>query len=110
MTVILQTAWENMTSYNVFITVGKGKIMTAIAAIVLAVSTILSKVRLQQIPLGIFSVFRNIIATIIFFIFAIYFYGFEHSSDVGSPFLWQWMLYRFRLYHSDINGNDITQI
>ena len=66
--------------------------MTVISAIVIAVSTIMSKTRLQQIPLGIFSVFRNIIATILFFIFAVYLYGFEHFIDIASPFLWQWML------------------
>ncbi|MDJ0736064.1 MAG: DMT family transporter [Nostocaceae cyanobacterium] len=91
-TVFLQTLWENMMSPEVFITVGQGEIMTAIAAISLAVSTIISKARLQQIPLGIFSVFRLILATIVLFCVVISFYGVNHFMDVASPFLWQWML------------------
>ncbi len=91
-TVFLQTLWENMMSPGVFITVGKGEIMTAIAAIALAFSTIISKTRLQQIPLGIFSVFRTILATTFFFCVVIYFYGLNHFMDIASPFLWKWML------------------
>ncbi|MDJ0800917.1 MAG: DMT family transporter [Calothrix sp. MO_167.B12] len=91
-TVILQTLWENMMSPSVFITVGKGEIMTAVAAVALAVATIISKTRLTQIPLGIFSIFRTVVATILFFVVVLYFYGINHFMDVGSPFLWQWML------------------
>lgn len=92
MTVFLQTLWENMMSPSVFITVGRGEIMTAVAAVALAVATIISKSRLTQIPLGIFSIFRTVLATIVYFIVVLYLYGINHFMDVGSPFLWQWML------------------
>lgn len=91
-TVILQGMWENMMSPGNLISVGVGEIMTAVAALGLAIATIVSQAKLQQIPLGIFSVFRTTIATIFFFVTAIYFFGAEHFMDVFSPFLWQWML------------------
>ena len=91
-TVVLQTMWENMMSPDNFISVGVGEIMTAVAALALAIATIVSQAKLQQIPLGIFSVFRTVIATVSFFVAAIYFFGAEHFMDVFSPFLWQWML------------------
>ena len=91
-TVVLQGLWENMMNSNNFISVGVGEIMTAVAALALAIATIGSQAKLQQIPLGIFSVFRTAIATLFFFAAAIYFFGAEHFMDVFSPFLWQWML------------------
>ncbi|NJM72974.1 MAG: DMT family transporter [Scytonema sp. RU_4_4] len=92
LTVFLQILWENMMSSSVFITVGVGEIMVAGGAIALAISTIISKTRLQQVPLGIFSVFRTALATVVFFCIVLYLYGNQHFMDVFSPFLWQWML------------------
>ena len=91
-TVILQGMWENMMSPENFISVGVGEIMTAVAALALAIATIISQAKLQQIPLGIFSVFRTAIATVVFFVAAIYFFSPQHFMDIFSPFLWQWML------------------
>ncbi|MBD2773617.1 DMT family transporter [Iningainema tapete] len=91
-TVFLQVLWENMMSPSVFMTVGVGEIMVGIAAIALSISTIISKTSLQQIPLGIFSVFRISLATIVFFCIVLYLYGSQHFIDVFAPFLWQWML------------------
>ncbi|MEB3151596.1 MAG: DMT family transporter [Sphaerospermopsis sp.] len=92
-TVLLQGFWENMTTNNsAFITIGTGEIMTIIAAIASAIANIISQSNLQQIPLGLFSVFRTTLATIVFFLIAIILHGPEHFMDVFSPFLWQWML------------------
>ena len=91
-TVLLQAMWEDMMSPGNFISVGVGEIMTAIAALGLAIATIVSQAKLQQIPLGIFSVFRTGIATVFFFGSAMYLFGAGHFMDVFSPFLWQWML------------------
>jgi drug/metabolite transporter (DMT)-like permease len=71
---------------------GRGELMTAIAALALAVSAIISKVQLGRIPLGIFSVFRMLVGTLVFFGVVLKLYGAEHFIDVFSPFLWQWML------------------
>lgn len=71
---------------------GKGEIFVAIAAIILSLSMVISKLRLQSIPLGIFSIYRTLIGTVIFFLLANVLYGPHHFSEVLSPFLWQWML------------------
>lgn len=72
--------------------VGSGELMIAIAAIASSVSSIISKVQLSRIPLGIFSVFRMFVGTVIFFVVVMKLYGSVHFIDIFSPFLWQWML------------------
>jgi drug/metabolite transporter (DMT)-like permease len=71
---------------------GLGEICIAIAAIITSISTIIGKRQLQSIPLGIFTIYRNILGTTIFFLLATFLYGIHHFVDVFSPFLWQWML------------------
>ncbi|HIK30223.1 MAG TPA: DMT family transporter [Oscillatoriales cyanobacterium M59_W2019_021] len=74
------------------LTIGRGELMAAAGAIALAISTIISKVALKQIPLGLFSIVRTTIGTIVFFIVVLILYTPVHFIDVFSPFLWQWML------------------
>jgi drug/metabolite transporter (DMT)-like permease len=69
-----------------------GEIFTAIAAVALATSTIISKARLSRIPLGIYNSFRTALGTVIFFCFALFLYGKHHFMELFSPFLWKWML------------------
>jgi drug/metabolite transporter (DMT)-like permease len=71
---------------------GKGELQVAIAAFILAIATVISKLRLQKISLGFFSLFRTGLGTIVFFIFANYLYGSRHFAEAFSPFLWGWML------------------
>lgn len=71
---------------------GWGEILTAIAAVTLAISTLISKHRLSAIPLGLYSTLRTAIGTIVFFSIALYVYGADHFMEAFSPFLWQWML------------------
>ncbi len=47
---------------------------------------------MQSIPLAVFTIYRNLLGTVIFFILANILYGQEHFADVFSPLLWQWML------------------
>lgn len=72
--------------------IGKGELMTALAALILAIATIISKSRLQSIPLGIFNIVRVAVGTVVFFILAKVLYGSHHFAEVFSPFLWKWML------------------
>jgi drug/metabolite transporter (DMT)-like permease len=72
--------------------IGTGEILVAIAAVIVSISTIVSKLQLRAIPLGIMTLYRNALGTVIFFIIANVLYGAEHFTDVLSPFLWQWML------------------
>ena len=72
--------------------IGKGEMFVALAAGINAVSTIIARQRLSRIPMGIFTVFRNMVGTIVFFGIANYYYGPVHFVDLASPYLWKWML------------------
>lgn len=72
--------------------IGRGELQAAVAALVLAIAAILTKSRLQSVPLGIFSIVRVAIGTIVFFLLARTLYGPQHFAEALSPFLWQWML------------------
>ena len=91
-TVVVQGLGENTMASGGFGILGWGEILTAIGAVAVAVSNIISKARLDRIPIGIFSIFRTALGTVIFFFAALYFYGSNHFMDVFSPFLWKWML------------------
>ena len=92
LTVFLQDSGENMVDMGGVIQVGKGELMAAGGAIALAISNIISKVKLRQISLGFFTIFRTATGTVIFFVIVINLYGASHFTDVFSLFLWQWML------------------
>jgi drug/metabolite transporter (DMT)-like permease len=90
-TITLQPPGANSVAMGGF-QVGKGELLVALSAVALAVSTVISKVKLRQIPLGIFTVFRTALGTLVFFAAAIQFYGAIHFREAFSPLLWQWML------------------
>ncbi len=73
-------------------TVGQGEILTILAAIFLSISNLISKTKLLKIPLGIDSIVRTGLGSIVFFILAVWLYGAGHFMELFSPFLWQWML------------------
>ena len=91
LTIILQPPGQAMMSVAGF-HLGVGEILAAAGAVALAISTIIGKQHLSQIPLGIYSIFRTALGTVIFFFIALILYGSDHFMDVFSPFLWQWML------------------
>ncbi len=72
--------------------IGTGEILVAIAAVITSISSVNNKLQLQSIPLGIFTIYRNLLGTVIFFVIANILYGKEHFADAFSPLLWQWML------------------
>lgn len=72
--------------------IGTGEIFIAIASVISAISSVTNKLQLQSIPLGIFTIYRNLLGTVIFFVIANVFYGKEHFADAFTPLLWQWML------------------
>ncbi|AFY75087.1 DMT(drug/metabolite transporter) superfamily permease [Synechococcus sp. PCC 7502] len=71
---------------------GKGEVLTIIAALCLAIAGSISKMTLNHISLGIFTVFRMLIGTCVFGTIVVILFGFHHFSDIFSPFLWEWML------------------
>jgi drug/metabolite transporter (DMT)-like permease len=92
LTIVLQPPDADQMMSMAGFQIGRGELMAAGGAISLAISTIISKVKLRQIPLGIFSVVRMSLGTVIFFSVALKLYGAEHFIDAFSPLLWQWML------------------
>lgn len=72
--------------------IGSGEFMAAGGAIALAISTIISKVTLKQVPLGLFSIIRTALGTLVFLNVVLILYTPTHFIDVFSPFLWQWMI------------------
>jgi drug/metabolite transporter (DMT)-like permease len=90
LTIILQPPGQTMMNMGGF-SVGIGEILAAAAAVASGASTIIGKRSLAKIPLGIYSIFRTALGTLIFFFIALELYGSNHFMDVFSPFLWQWM-------------------
>ena len=74
------------------LSMGKGEMLTIVAAVFLSIATLISKVSLSQIPLGIDSIVRTGCGSVVFFVLAVSLYGAGHFMESFSPFLWQWML------------------
>ncbi|MCL1468113.1 DMT family transporter [Argonema galeatum] len=91
-TLFLQSLGQNAPDSGFFIHIGTGELLTAGGALAASVGNLISKVKLANIPLGIFTIFRMAVGTVVFFFIALYLYGSEHFMDVFTPFLWQWML------------------
>lgn len=92
LTVLIQPPGSDMISTGMGMAIGRGALFTVIAAVIKAIANLISKISLREIPLGIFSVFRMLVGTVFFFGATVVLYGPEHFMDVGSRFLWQWML------------------
>lgn len=91
LTILLQPPEQNMMNMPGF-RIDTGEILTVLGAVAAAVATIIGKRGLSQIPVGIYSIFRTALGTVIFFCIALIIYGSDHFMDALSPFLWQWML------------------
>ncbi|BCL34479.1 DMT family transporter [Nostoc sp. MS1] len=90
LTIVLQPPQISMVSMGGF-HLGLGELLVAIGSVAVSISTIISKKYFSQIPLGISSIFRTGLGTIIFFFTALILYGRYHFADIFSPFLWKWM-------------------
>ena len=90
-TVVLQPK-ENTALTMGLLSIGKGELMIALAAIATAISNVLSQGNLDRVPLGILTIFRTALGTVIFFALAVKLFGFEHFEGVFAPIVWQWML------------------
>ena len=92
LTVLLQPANADMTQMGMGFAIGRGELLTLLAAVFKAIANLISKVSLRAIPLGVFNVYRMLVGTIFFFVATIILFEPSHFMDVASPFLWQWML------------------
>ena len=55
-------------------------------------SNLLTKKKLNEVSFGVFSIYRTILGTIIYFIWAIYLFGPDHFQDVFAPTVLKWTL------------------
>ncbi len=72
-------------------TFGKGEIATVFATLSFIASTIVTRIGLKNVPLGIFSIYRTVLGTIIYYFLALYLYGPNHFQDLFSAVLWKWV-------------------
>lgn len=91
LTIFLQPATETMMHAGGF-TIGVGELLTALAAIASAIAAVLNKKYLKQVSVGLYSIVRTALGTIVFFFAALLIYGDHHFMEALSPFLWIWML------------------
>ena len=73
-------------------TFGKGELAALFAVMSFITSTLLTKAKLKEIPFGIFTIYRTILGTIIYFTVAMYLYGAHHFEDVFAPVVLKWTL------------------
>ncbi|MGB3613261.1 MAG: DMT family transporter [Elainellaceae cyanobacterium] len=92
LTVVLQPPGSDMVSMGMGLQIGRGELLTLIAAVFKAIANLISKVSLAEIPLGVFSIFRMAAGTVFFFVAALILFDPSHFMDVTSEFLWRWML------------------
>ncbi|MEM8776951.1 MAG: DMT family transporter [Pseudomonadota bacterium] len=72
-------------------TMGTGEIATVFATISFIASTLITRVGLQGISLGIFSIYRAVLGTIIFYFLGLYLYGPNHFQDLLEPIVLKWV-------------------
>ncbi|CAN1209124.1 DMT family transporter [Tumidithrix helvetica PCC 7403] len=92
LTIVLQQVGSSAVSMGGF-QIGKGELQAIGGATCLAIAILLSKITLKQIPVGIFTIYKTALGTIVFFVIATILFGFEHFAEALSPLLWQWMFF-----------------
>lgn len=92
LTIILQSPQETAIEMGSGFTIGRGELMAAGGAFSMAVANVVSKAKLEQIPLGIFTIFRTALGTLIFWALVVKLFGLNHFEDVFAPVVWQWTL------------------
>lgn len=70
---------------------GVGEGAAFIATLTFITSTIVTRVGLKEVPLGIFSIYRTILGTAIYMSIAIYLYGPDHFQDLFAPVVLKWI-------------------
>ena len=71
---------------------GKGEYAALGGIFSFMASNLLSKKKLNEVSFGVFSIYRTILGTIIYFMWAIYLFGPDHFQDVFAPTVLKWTL------------------
>lgn len=95
-----------------------GELCVVLAVFFTVFSVQYSRKTLRSVSIGIFSVFRMIMGSILFFLLISIFFGFEEFADLLNPFLLKWMLFYgiviigFGLYfwYNGINGTSAADL
>ncbi len=90
LTIFLQPPAANMMEMGGY-HVGVGELLTAGAALASSTATLIGRSWLMRVSVGLFSIGRTAIGTVIFFLTAQVLYGSHHFMEALSPFLWKWM-------------------
>ena len=70
---------------------GLGEIIAALATLSYIASAIVARRTLKQIPMGIFSIYRTAVGTLIYFLLVSVLQGPSQFQDLLSPVLWSWI-------------------
>ncbi|MCY3770094.1 MAG: DMT family transporter [Gammaproteobacteria bacterium] len=71
---------------------GKGEFAALFGILSFITSNILSKKKLNEVPFGVFAIYRTALGTIIYFFWALYLFGPHHFQDVFAPVVLKWTL------------------
>ena len=71
---------------------GKGEFAALFGILSFVASNILTKKKLNDVPFGIFSIYRTALGTTIYFTWALYLFGPDHFDDVFEPIVLKWTL------------------
>lgn len=92
-----------------------GEICVFWAVISSTASTIIGFHALRRLPGYVFGILRMVLGVIFFFFIAIILFGWNHFSDLFTPFLWKWMLFYGSVivalrYHFDMLGTKYGSV
>ena len=87
---ILQSERANAVDMMGF-SIGKGELFAFGGAIAITVANVVRKIKLDTIPLGVYTIFRLAVGTVSFWAITVKLYGMEHFADAFAPFVWQWI-------------------
>ncbi|WP_306113348.1 MULTISPECIES: DMT family transporter [unclassified Roseovarius] len=73
------------------LTLGKGEVATVAATLSFIASTIVTRVGLRDVPIGIFAVFRTGLGASLYFVLVAGFFGLDSFEGVFEPIVWQWV-------------------
>jgi drug/metabolite transporter (DMT)-like permease len=90
LTVFLQPAL-NTRQMGLEFQLSQGELLAIGGAVAIAIAGVLTKLSLQSLPLGLFSIIRTLAGTVIFAVIVFGLFGPEHFADVFSPFVWRWI-------------------
>ena len=72
--------------------IGRGEIFAVAGTFLFVLGAEFGRKQLQSIPLGVFSVFRNLVGSLVYLTVIMVMFGPKHFIDLFAPVLWGWMV------------------